>query len=808
MSQHTTRNITDKQTLSEFQKNASEKLWYREKMDMLDSKRDTYAYSVIDGISDYKRMKVNYDLYNNILNLKDFEYVCKPFGAEAGELPANMTNRDITSARIKSLLGMEMKRGFKYKIVATNHEATTRIEEEQFGRINDYVVAEIMRPIKNRIQMKYEQELKGRELSPQEREQISQQIAQEINAATPEKVKRYMERDHQDPAEVLAQHILNQVSREQNLENTFNGGWLHALLSAYEVYYSGVLNNRAVVMKANPMRFDYDMSPDEIFLENSEWQTYEWRMMPSQIVTMFSDELSDNEINDLYSDYKYYATRTDTDRLFDFSRNDEMDELDGNTIPVLHCVWRALRKVGFLYFLDAYGKEQMDIVNEDYRLDLENGDLRIEWEWIPQIYEGWKVNDLYLGMQPVSSIDLDTDSIFDQKMPYYGAVYDNLNSQPTCPMDRMKHFQYYHNIVMYRLELLLASDDGRKVLMNINAIPESAGIDIETWQYFFKSTNIGWFNPNEEGINYNDVNSLAKEIDLSTASDIDKYINLAIYLDKKCGQSVGVTDPVLGEVSPSAEVGNTKQQIIQTSHILEPYFNLHNQVKRNVTESLLNNTRMVWAENPPDYLNYVLDDLSRQLVEIDEMLLRNSKYGLFVENSSKSEETRDMIRTLAHAAMQTEKVELEDVIAIIRQDGIQESEEILRAASKERREREETQARLERESKERIQQSEQDFKREEWATEHKNKMEEIRAKGTIDLQKQAMLSIGFNEDKDIDNDGRLDVLEVYENAKKADIEARKQKLDEEKLEEEKRKNKANEELKAKEIVLKKRTNSK
>ena len=83
MSQHTTRNITDKQTLSEFQKNASEKLWYREKMDMLDSKRDTYAYSVIDGISDYKRMKVNYDLYNNILNLKDFEYVCKPFGAAA-----------------------------------------------------------------------------------------------------------------------------------------------------------------------------------------------------------------------------------------------------------------------------------------------------------------------------------------------------------------------------------------------------------------------------------------------------------------------------------------------------------------------------------------------------------------------------------------------------------------------------------------------------------------------------------------------------------------------------------------------------
>lgn len=805
---HTSREIADKQTLTDFEKNASDKLWYREKMDMLDSKRNTYSYSYNDGVSDYKRMKVNYDLYNNILNLQDFEYVCKPFGAEAGELPANMTNRDITSSRIKSLLGMEMKRGFKYKIVATNREATTRIEEEQFGKINQYVIAEIMRPIKNRIQLKYEQDLKGRELSPQEREQITQQIAQEIDAETPDKVKRYMERDHQDPAEVLAQHILNQVTREQHLEDVFNKGWLHALLSAYEVYFSGIINNKAVAMEGNPMRFDYDMPLDEIFFENAEWQTYEWRLMPSQIVSMFGNEMTDDEINDIYSDYKYYTTQTDIDRLFDFSRNDELEDLDGNTIGALHCVWRALRKVGFLRYMDAYGEEQMEIVGEEYRLDLENGDIDIEWEWIPQIYEGWKINDLYLGMQPLPSMDLDVDTIYDQKMPYYGAVYDNLNSQPTCPMDRMKHFQYYHNIVMYRLELLLASDDGKKVLMNINAIPESAGIDIETWQYFFKSTNIGWFNPNEEGVNYNDVNSLAKEIDLSAASDIDKYINLAIYLDKKCGQSVGITDPVLGEISPSQEVGNTKQQLIQTSHILEPYFNLHNQVKRNVTESLLNNTRMAWSENPPDYLNYVLDDLSRELVQMDEMLLRNSKYGLFVENASKSEEVKDFIRQLAHAAMQTEKAELEDVIAIIRQDGIQESEEILRVASKERRKREDTQARLERESKERIQQAQQEFKREEWATEHSNKMEEIKAKGAIDLQKQAMLSIGFNEDKDIDDDGQLDVVELYQNAKKADIEARKQKLDEAKFQEEKRKNKADEKLKAKEIVLKKRTNNK
>lgn len=803
------REITDKQTLTEFQKNASDKLWYREKIDMLDAQGNSYGFSAQEnGISDFKRMKVNYDLYNNILNMEDFEYVCQPFGAEAGELPATMTNRDISSPRIKALLGMEMKRGFKYKIIATNREATTRIEEEQFGRINDYVVAEIVRPIKERIEADVLQQTKGKKLSPQEQEQLKQQIAQQIEAETPDKVKRYMERDHQDPAEVLAQHILNQVTREQELEDMFNRGWLHALLSAYEFYYVGMKGKKAISRELNPIRLKYEKGPDEVFIQKSEWVSYDYRVMPSEVVQMFGSELNDEEINEIYSNYKYYTSETNVDRLFDFSINDDVDELNGNSLSLKHFCWRALRKIGFLTYLDKVGKEQMMIVDENYSLDLEAGDLRIEWEWIPQVYEGWKLHDKYLGMQMIDSMDIDIDSIYDQNLPYYGGIYDNLNSQATCPMDRMKHFQYYHNIVMYRLELLLASDDGKKVLMNINAIPESAGIDIETWQYFFKSTNIGWFNPNEEGVGYSDINSMAKEVDLSTASDIDKYINLAMYLDKKCGQAVGVTDPVLGEISPSQEVGNTRQQLIQTSHILEPYFNFHNQIKRDVTEALLDITRVAWSENPPEYLNYVLDDLSRQLLNVDEGLLKNSKYGLFVENSSKSEETRELIRQLAHAAMQTEKAELSDVIAVIRQDGIQESEEILKVAEKKRIDREDKNNQAERQSKERIQQEAQDWEREKMATEHSNKMEEIREKGKIDLQKQAMLSIGFNENKDADGDGEIDVLEIYKNAQNAEITARTLALDENKFEEEKRSNRVNEKLKEKEISVKNKQKSK
>ena len=93
--------------LSRKEKEANDFLWYREKADMYDAKAGISNIGQ-GGINEYKRMKVNYDLFNNIVELSDFNYVCAPYGAKVGELPAKMANRDISSYRIKALLGMEM----------------------------------------------------------------------------------------------------------------------------------------------------------------------------------------------------------------------------------------------------------------------------------------------------------------------------------------------------------------------------------------------------------------------------------------------------------------------------------------------------------------------------------------------------------------------------------------------------------------------------------------------------------------------------------------------------------------------------
>jgi uncharacterized protein YnzC (UPF0291/DUF896 family) len=163
--------INQNQLLTQSQKNADKKAWYKREADRIDAEHNNRNY-VFGDVSNFKRMKVNYDLFNNILDPSDFEYVCRPFGANVGELPAKMTNKDIVSGKIKAMLGMEMKRPFSWNVLAVNPEATTRKEQEEFNKIREFVISEALQPIRLQIEKQKAEEEKGEQLTPEELQQI------------------------------------------------------------------------------------------------------------------------------------------------------------------------------------------------------------------------------------------------------------------------------------------------------------------------------------------------------------------------------------------------------------------------------------------------------------------------------------------------------------------------------------------------------------------------------------------------------------------------------------------------------------
>ena len=794
--------------LTTAQKERNQKQWFKKQLDSLDiitSSSGGFFYNRNNGEhSEYDRMQSNYDLFNNKINKSDFAYVCQPFGREIGEMPAEFNNKDIVSGKVKALLGMEMNRPFAYKSIAINSEATTRREQEEFNMIREYVVSEITKPIRAKLEQEAMAQTKGRELTEEEQQQVRQQVEEQMKAMTPEEVKLYMEREHQDPAEVLSRQILEYLIKVEDIPMKFNKGWKHSLISGKEVYWIGSIRGNPVLKIINPLRFDYDRSSEVDYIEDSEWACHETFMSPTDIIKVFGDEFTAVELEEIMED-------SNTGSSLDFSFRSDSSKYSG--IRVFHGEWKSLKPIKFLKYIDnESGAIEEILVDESYKLNKEAGDLELITEWIPTKYEGYRIGkDKYAFLREVPGQHTDMNKLWECKLSYVGAVYDNMNSTTTSLVDRMKFYQYLYNIIWYRIELLAASDKGKAILLNANLIPKSSGLDVEKWLYMLEANKLGLLNPNEEGNRGADIASAVKEVDMSMVSDIQKYIQLLEYIEKRCGESVGITKQVEGQISSQDAVRNTQQALIQSANILEPYFEVHNNIKRNVLQILIDTAKSVYSESQPSHLSYVLDDMSVKLLQIDYDLLENSTYGIFVSNSMKSDQALQMVQQLSHAAMQNQKIELSDVIKIMKSDSIQEAEELLKKAEKERIEREQQMQQQQIDAQQKEAQAQREWQEKIMDKQHAHKMEEIQLKGELDLQEQAMLSVGFNEDKDLDKDGVPDVLEIYKAGADVSIKERNLKLQEDKLEQQKKEHEDNVKLENKKIesqILKNKVSTK
>lgn len=778
--------------LTRKQKKAEDYRWYREKMDSLDMSLSDNAYTY-NEVSEDRRMKVNYDLFNNIIDHSDFEHVCKPYGAKVGELPLKMTNKDIVSGKIKAFLGMESKRPFNFTVYATNPEASTRKEKKQFDLVKEYVVNRIMKPIREEVQMQHAQKMQGRELKEEEREQIKAQIEEEVKAKTPEEVKKYMSRDHKDVAEIMTVQLLEYLIEKTDAKRKFNKGMKHGSLSGKEVYYVGEINGEPDFWSVNSRRFTCDSSPDVDFIQDKEWATCEYPMTPSMIITMFGDELNKDEIDIIYESWGGFQNREFSEENL-FEAFDRRYDDDLSTIPVVHGVWKGLRKIGFLKYKGMDGKTKEKMVDETYKINEEYGDITIDWEWIPVNYETWKIKAstiIYVRKREIPGQLKDIETIYKSPLPYYGVYYDDMNSIPTSLMDRLRPFQYFFNILNYRFETLASTDKGKKILMNIKSIPQSEGIDLKKWKYMMESSPIMWYNPDEEGMDpYTDANTVAKVLDLGYAGEMNKYIEMMEYTRQQAGRSVGITDQVEGKISSDESVRNVQQGLTQTSNILEPYFELHDYVKRDVLSALVETAKICYQGEKTKKLSYTLDDMSQRTLTLDVGLLDSSTLNLFVQNSSRVQEAKDLVKQLTHAAVQNQKAELSDVAAILRQDSIVEAEETLREAERERDEKMKEMEEIK--NKGQAEKDKRDADREKEKHEREKEVivlkEEERRK--TEFLKGSMTAASFNADVDTDNDGENDFIELAEQQLENDMKEKELSLEERKFQHQKSKDAA------------------
>lgn len=717
-----------------------------------------------NGSTKYEEMQTYYNLYNSIYDEKDLLYVTNPFKQKDG-FPATAQDYNIIKPKVDLLLGEETKRPFNYRVVRTSDDAVSEVQEQAKQMLTDYVMATIMSKLGPEEAAQYQEALQTGQIMP------------------PEAIAKYLSKDYKDIAETTAQHTLNYLKNKLNFTHEFYKGWKDALIAGEEVYYVGILNGNPYLERVNPLMFSYDQTADLEFIHDADWCCRKMIMSATQIYDRFYDKMSEKQLNQLLEmiedtgrgginpevrktslDYPHIKTHT----IGGFTTN-PFDDVDD--INVWHCCWRSFKKIGFVTYIDPEtGLPDELQVDESYK---ETGnEINVEWTWIIEVWEGYRVGeDLYIGIQPLDYQHISADNPNSQKLPYTGVIYNNTNSRPRSLVSMLKPLQYMYIVLWYRLELAMARDKGKIPVVDVTQIPKDMGIDINKWMHYLSALGVMFINPYEEGweipgreggkpATFNQFTAL----DLTMANVIDQYINLMMKIEDMASEITGVSKQREGAISSNELVGNVERSVIQSAHITEPWFWIHNQVKKEVLTMLLNTSKEAWKGNKR-YLHYILDDATRAFLTLSDNFFYEDM-DVFVDDSTKNQQQIEALRNLMQPAMQN-GASLLDIAEIITMDNINMIKNRLEEIEQKRMEQQQAMEEAQAQREQQAIQMQNEIKEEELMI---KEAEMDLKKYEIDQNNQTKIIVAQlnayrgSENQDVDGNGVPDVLEIGKQA--------------------------------------------
>lgn len=640
----------------------------------------------------YNKVK-NYDLYNDVIDLKDVESVCSPLGFDMNTFPAKMQNYPLCNPKIKLLLGEEIKRRFEWRVVCTNPDVTSKKEKELMTDVMSLLEQEIKNEATNETDLK-----------------------QKLSS-----IQNYYKYDYQDATSKMASSLLNYYYRQQNLQYKFNRGFEDALIAGEEIYRIDIVQGEPQVVKCNPLNiFTYgnglsnEIDESDIIVEMG-YHSF------GAVVDEFHDELTDTQIKDLEANVKkilgqgsLHSNSTGTTNYKNFHPTLRSDlffkeavdstaygnlltsafhhfDANGN-ILVIRSTWKSKRKIGKLKSFDQITGEIVEtFVDEKYQINEALGET-VKWMWVNEYWEGIKIGrDIYVRIRPKPVQFRTMNNPSKCKSGYVGTFYNVNESKSRSLYDQMKPYQYLFNIFMYRAELGFARYKFPVYEINLAAKPE--GMELDKWIQYMEVLGYSFVDPFTEskkgassGQFAGTFNTFGNRVMESSA--VGNYINSNIqmlsYIERQVGMISGVSEQRQGQIDQKELVGNVERAVTQSSHITESWFAVHENVKLRVLATLLETAKYCLRNETDKRLFYVLDDLSIKTAKVNGSELASSDFDVFITHSSKYVEFEQTIKQLAHAAMQNQMIGFKEIIQIYQANSIYDMTKIIEAAEEQK----------------------------------------------------------------------------------------------------------------------------
>ena len=629
--------------------------------------------------------RINYNLVDGILDIQDCAMILNPDSIDASYIPENIQHYPTINSKLNILRGEEISRRFEYRAICTNPTAISSIEEKK--------TQEMFEAFKMII-----------ENTSQSEEDMKIQL---------EKLQADFIYSWQDLREIRANALLTHYIKEYNMQQMFNNGFMDAATVGEEIYQCKVVSGEPIIEKLNPLKVRVFKSGYSNKIEDADIVVIEDFWSPGKIIDHFYDSLKEKDI-------KYIEKLPNTSDASDmdnydetkgFVRFDEVNEgtvidnyllftsanttsgyydSDGN-VKVLQVFWKSRRKIKKVKSYDQEtGEEIFSFYPETYVLNTDIGEEE-EIFWINEAWQGVKIGkEIYTEMKPCA---IQYNRLSNPSRCHFGivgSIYNSNDGKPFSLVDMMKPFAYLYDVIHDRLNKAIAANWGIIMELDLASVPK--GWDIDKWMYYakinhiavkdsFKEGNIGAATGKLAGAMANNSRGM---IGADTGNYIQQHINLLEFIKAELAEAVGISKQREGQISHTETVGGVERATLQSSHITEWLFSIHNDVKKRVLECFLETAKHAMKGKSKKF-QYILSDMTAQLIEIDGDEFSENDYGIVVDNSPQTQELASKLDMLAQAALQNQLLDFSTIMKIYSNTSLAETQRLIEKSEAERK---------------------------------------------------------------------------------------------------------------------------
>jgi len=713
-----------------------------------------------------KEIDKNWDFYNNYLSPEDLQRTLDPLGVEdklyKDQTENNFKFYSILDQPFDTLFGEELKRYSEVKAYAINPEIINAKDYEFKEKVSKFLEEVATQP-----------------------GEINKELVQEKLKEFDKFRKNDLQSAHEKMANSIIQTLINDTTL--NCKFKFNSGFKNLEIVSEEVFKVGHIGKELSLDRVRSNNFYVLGLGDSNFIEDG----YAWIEIdfanPHKLIEEFAEELTDDEVDKLrtMSTGDQSSMRPHRIGLVDvanpnspmahqalpIAENNEFISIDGDdysevdadgNIRVHRIQWLSLRKLGKLTYYDEFGDKQFEWVDEMYEPDVAQGE-EVEWIWVNELWEGTRIgSSMYKKVRPcpVQMRSLMNPAIV--RSSYVGYVMSNNGKVQKSRIDRLRPYQEMFNYEANRLVKLSTEHIGKSIVIDVAKIPSE--MSTEEWYYWLKRFNIAFENSFEEGkkgaakgMIAGNMQQNSKVLDVSLAEEINQCIQTMSWIKEQVNMLSAVGPERQGASSGTDALGVSQQRIVNSANQTEVDYAIHDLVKSRVYEVMLEYVKVLWKDEKSKR-QYVLDDLSNHILDVDGELLNEADYGVRVTNSSQLYSMYTAIQQLTHAAMQTGTATLSDVAKMYMATSPSQMLHQLEDAEEKRIEQQNEQAKMQQQTV----QSQMQAQKELSLIQHQQELEKINLEYQYKIQiEQLKMQHAFNiHSTDTNNNNIEDAVEI------------------------------------------------